>query len=240
MINRPSRDGDSDTVQSLWQLHLFKDKLKVSIRSLMLHHKVGEQNVNLRLIQSPGFCRKVRWRSASFGGDHEFPSNHSQRKPSSRPAGVSSPQPYQSISSMASLKELGSSWTTDSKLSTTPAPPKRLTFPDPSTLSTIEKAKRLAAHAAVIDHFPRPAKVVGIGSGSTIIYAVEKILELKDIDNVIFVPTGFQSKELIVQGGLRLGAISEYFNPLIDVDLDILSSTLRLTARMKWIQIYSA
>jgi ribose 5-phosphate isomerase A len=89
------------------------------------------------------------------------------------------------------------------------APLAKLSFPDPSSLSVIEKAKRLAAHAAVHDHFPRPAKVVGIGSGSTIVYAVEKILQLKDLENVVFVPTGFQSRELIVQGGLRLGEISE-------------------------------
>ena len=106
-----------------------------------------------------------------------------------------------------------SGWTSDTRLSSNPAPPKKLVFPDPSTLSTIEKAKRLAAHAAVHDHFPRPAKVVGIGSGSTIIYAVEKILQLKDIGDVVFVPTGFQSKELIVQGGLRLGEITEYLPP---------------------------
>lgn len=100
-------------------------------------------------------------------------------------------------------------WTSDSRLSKV-AIPKKLVFPDPSSLSTIEKAKRLAAHAAVHDHFPRPAKVVGIGSGSTIVYAVEKILQLKDLEDVVFIPTGFQSKELIVQGGLRLGGISEY------------------------------
>jgi ribose 5-phosphate isomerase A len=61
----------------------------------------------------------------------------------------------------------------------------------------------------VAEHFPPHARVVGIGSGSTIVYAVEKILQLKDLGDVVFVPTGFQSKELIVQGGLRLGAISE-------------------------------
>ena len=113
---------------------------------------------------------------------------------------------------MASAKDSSwSGWTSNTRLSSNPAPPpKKLIFPDPSTLSAIEKAKRLAAHAAVHEHFPRPAKVVGIGSGSTIIYAVEKILQLKDIEDVIFVPTGFQSKELIVQGRLRLGEISEY------------------------------
>ena len=104
-----------------------------------------------------------------------------------------------------------SCWRNDAGISSNPSPlESKLTFPDPSTLSTIEKAKRLAAHAAVLDHFPKPAKVVGIGSGSTIVYAVEKILQLKDIKDVVFVSTGFQSRELIVQGGLRLGDISEY------------------------------
>lgn len=103
----------------------------------------------------------------------------------------------------------GPAMVSDSKISSNyPFTP--LTFLDPSTLSPVEKAKRLAAHAAVHDHFPRSARVVGIGSGSTIVYAVEKILELKDLETVVFVPTGFQSRELIVRGGLRLGAISEY------------------------------
>jgi ribose 5-phosphate isomerase A len=81
---------------------------------------------------------------------------------------------------------------------------------DLSSLSPIEQAKRLAAHAAVQEHVPEHAKVIGIGSGSTIIYAVESITRLRDLENVVFVPTGFQSKELIVKGGLRLGSISEY------------------------------
>jgi ribose 5-phosphate isomerase A len=101
-----------------------------------------------------------------------------------------------------------STWTSSPGLSSAPPRPS-LHFPDPSSLSPIEKAKRLAAHAAVAEHFPPHARVVGIGSGSTIVYAVEKILQLKDLGDVVFVPTGFQSKELIVQGGLRLGAISE-------------------------------
>jgi hypothetical protein len=112
---------------------------------------------------------------------------------------------------MASTKTRGSGWTGSSKFSSNPAPlPKGLVFPDPASLSPVEKSKRLAAHAAVDAHFPRPAKVVGIGSGSTVVYAVERILQLKDLGDVVFIPTGFQSRELIVKGGLRLGEISEY------------------------------
>lgn len=93
-----------------------------------------------------------------------------------------------------------------------------LTFPEPSSLSPVEASKRLAAHKAVDDHFPKDARVIGIGSGSTVIYAVERILELKDIQDVVFVPTGFQSKELINGGGLRLGEIDGF--PEIDVAFD--------------------
>ena len=110
------------------------------------------------------------------------------------------------------LNHMSCSQTSGQKLASTskiPSPQQKLFFPDPLNLPAIEKAKRLAAHAAVNDHFPRPARVVGIGSGSTIVYAVEKILQLADLEDVVFVPTGFQSRELIVQGGLRLGAISE-------------------------------
>jgi hypothetical protein len=115
---------------------------------------------------------------------------------------------------MSSSKESWSGWTQNTKLSSNPNPPtKAPLFPDPVSLAPLEKAKRLAAHAAIDAHFPRPAKVVGIGSGSTIIYAVEKILQLKNLEDVVFIPTGFQSKELIVQGGLRLGEISEYLPP---------------------------
>ncbi|BFZ59263.1 ribose-5-phosphate isomerase rki1 [Saitoella coloradoensis] len=93
-----------------------------------------------------------------------------------------------------------------------------LTFPDPESLSPVEKAKRLASHRAVDEHFPEHAKVVGIGSGSTVVYAVERILQRKDLKDIIFIPTGFQSKELIVNGGLRLGEISGY--PVLDVAFD--------------------
>lgn len=60
--------------------------------------------------------------------------------------------------------------------------------------------------------------MIGIGSGSTVIYAVERILERDDTDDIIFVSTGFQSKELINGGGLQLGEIDAH--PVIDVAFD--------------------
>ncbi|KAK7202858.1 ribose-5-phosphate isomerase [Myxozyma melibiosi] len=91
-----------------------------------------------------------------------------------------------------------------------------------SVEATIEAAKRLAAFTAIDTHFPKDAKVVGIGSGSTVIYCVERIVQKKAAGeipaDVVYIPTGFQSKELIINGGLQLGAVDGY--PVIDVAFD--------------------
>lgn len=73
----------------------------------------------------------------------------------------------------------------------------------------VESAKRLAAHRAVDEHFPAHARHVGIGSGSTVVYVVERIAQLsREItDGILFVPTGYQSRELILRAGLKLGSI---------------------------------
>ncbi|KAI9797141.1 MAG: ribose-5-phosphate isomerase rki1 [Piccolia ochrophora] len=76
-------------------------------------------------------------------------------------------------------------------------------------LSPLEEAKRKAAYRAVEDHFPPDAHYVGIGSGSTVVYVVEAIAAMGPAvtSKIVFVPTGFQSRELIVEAGLPLGAI---------------------------------
>ncbi|TQB68307.1 ribose-5-phosphate isomerase rki1 [Monascus purpureus] len=69
--------------------------------------------------------------------------------------------------------------------------------------SAIEEAKRAAAMAAVRDNYPKDAKYVGIGSGTTIVYVVEAIKNLAaDLSRTSFIPTGYQSKQLIVSAGL--------------------------------------
>lgn len=81
-------------------------------------------------------------------------------------------------------------------------------------MADIEAAKRNAANKAVADHFDPSAKYVGIGSGSTIVYVVDAIKAFKDdrISNIYFVPTGSQSRQLIVDAGLK------------DIKLDFLPS----------------
>ncbi|KAF8443408.1 ribose 5-phosphate isomerase A-domain-containing protein [Terfezia claveryi] len=59
------------------------------------------------------------------------------------------------------------------------------------------------------DPLPTTPILIGIGSGSTVIYVVERILQLPSslLSQCIFVPTGYQSRELILSGSLPLGDI---------------------------------
>ncbi|KAJ3832974.1 ribose 5-phosphate isomerase A-domain-containing protein [Lentinula raphanica] len=90
----------------------------------------------------------------------------------------------------------------------------------PGELSVIEKSKQLAAWTAVDEHVLPEYRVIGIGSGSTVPYVVERIVSQGAEANRdrVFIPTGFQSKELIVSSGLSLGDVDQY--PTIDVTLD--------------------
>jgi ribose 5-phosphate isomerase A len=70
------------------------------------------------------------------------------------------------------------------------------------TDSSVESAKRAAAQQAVKDHFDPQSHYVGIGSGTTIVYVVDAIKELSTNPNVLFVPTGYQSRQLVIKAGL--------------------------------------
>ncbi|KAF8066754.1 ribose 5-phosphate isomerase A-domain-containing protein [Lyophyllum atratum] len=87
-------------------------------------------------------------------------------------------------------------------------------------LNVVEASKRLAAYTAVDNHVKLEHKVIGVGSGSTVPYVVERIVQqgVEANKNRVFIPTGFQSKELIVNSGLNLGDVDQY--PTIDVTLD--------------------
>ncbi len=68
----------------------------------------------------------------------------------------------------------------------------------------IEAAKRTAATRAVAEHFNPSFRYVGIGSGTTILYVVEAIKEqLQSETDILFVPTGYQSRQVITTAGLK-------------------------------------
>lgn len=86
------------------------------------------------------------------------------------------------------------------------------------SLSPIEAAKRRAAYKAVEDHFDTSYRYIGIGSGSTVVYVVEAIVAKgRDVTSkMAFIPTGDQSKQLIIEAGLPLGSIDS-LPPVEDV-----------------------
>ncbi|XP_061188293.1 ribose-5-phosphate isomerase-like [Saccostrea echinata] len=87
------------------------------------------------------------------------------------------------------------------------------------TMSAIEAGKKAAAFAAVDEHIKNNQKV-GIGSGSTVVYAVQRLAERiqKENLNIICVPTSFQANQLIQEHNLNLGTLETY--PKLDVAID--------------------
>ncbi|KAF2129492.1 ribose 5-phosphate isomerase [Dothidotthia symphoricarpi CBS 119687] len=85
----------------------------------------------------------------------------------------------------------------------------------------VESAKRAAAQQAVADHFDPTSGYVGIGSGTTIVYVVEAIKQHSTNPNVRFVPTGWQSRQLVIQAGLSPIAFDSLpDNVMLDVAFD--------------------
>lgn len=83
----------------------------------------------------------------------------------------------------------------------------------------IEMGKKKAAFKAVEENVKKEM-ILGIGSGSTVVYAVEKIAELnnkKDL-NLKCIPTSFQALQLIIKHQLNLVSLDQY--PEIDLDID--------------------
>ena len=83
----------------------------------------------------------------------------------------------------------------------------------------IELGKKNAAFRAVEENVKKNM-ILGIGSGSTVVYAVKKIAEINQNNNLNLkcIPTSFQSHQLIVENGLTLVSLDQY--PEIDLDID--------------------
>ncbi|KAJ3613153.1 hypothetical protein NHX12_019405 [Muraenolepis orangiensis] len=82
-----------------------------------------------------------------------------------------------------------------------------------------EEAKKLAAFAAVDNHVQNN-HVVGVGSGSTIVYAVDRLAQRvrQEKLNIVCVPTSFQARQLVLQHGLNLSDLDRH--PELDVAID--------------------
>lgn len=84
---------------------------------------------------------------------------------------------------------------------------------------SLNDAKKIAAQRAV-DEWIRSNTAVGIGSGSTVVFAVERLAERVRSEGlqVVCVPTSFQARQLIVEHQLPLGDLDR--NPVLDVAID--------------------
>ncbi|KAL9703779.1 hypothetical protein quinque_007297 [Culex quinquefasciatus] len=84
---------------------------------------------------------------------------------------------------------------------------------------SLEQAKKIAAFKAV-DEYVRNDTVVGVGSGSTVVYAVQRLAERVKAEGLrlVCIPTSFQARQLIIDAGLVLGDLEQ--NPRIDCAID--------------------
>ncbi|PSN32260.1 Ribose-5-phosphate isomerase [Blattella germanica] len=83
----------------------------------------------------------------------------------------------------------------------------------------VEYAKKIAAVKAV-NEFVKDNFVVGVGSGSTIVYAVERLAQRVKDENlsIVCVPTSYQARQLILNHKLQLGDLEMY--PKLDCAID--------------------
>ncbi|TPX61415.1 ribose-5-phosphate isomerase [Spizellomyces sp. 'palustris'] len=85
----------------------------------------------------------------------------------------------------------------------------------------VTEAKRKASYTAVDEHITTETRVVGIGSGSTVVFCVERLAQRVKSENLgikACIPTSFQAKQLIIEAGLPLAELNQF--PDIDVAFD--------------------
>jgi ribose 5-phosphate isomerase A len=83
----------------------------------------------------------------------------------------------------------------------------------------MEEGKKAAAYRAVDQYVTRRGMAIGVGSGSTIVYVVERLAQLKEqLSPLHCVPTSFQSRQLLVEAGLAISDLERH--PELDVAID--------------------
>lgn len=87
-------------------------------------------------------------------------------------------------------------------------------------MAGFEVGKKAAAIRAIDNHVSS-GNLVGIGSGSTIVYAVDHLAQLVQkgtLTDIKCVPTSFQARQLILERGLYLTSLEA--NPQLDIAID--------------------
>lgn len=101
----------------------------------------------------------------------------------------------------------------------TPAQESQLHLPTPFMMSKATEAKKLAGCVAVENHM-RNDQVLGIGSVSPVVHAVQRRAERvkQENPNLTCIPTSFQAPQLILQNGLTLSDLGRH--PEVDLAVD--------------------
>ena len=96
--------------------------------------------------------------------------------------------------------------------------PKIVSIPIVRKMS-LDSAKKIAAYKAV-DEWVKDNTVIGIGSGSTVVYAVNRIKERVEKEKLLLicVPTSFQARQLIISNNLVMGELET--QPNLDCTID--------------------
>jgi len=91
---------------------------------------------------------------------------------------------------------------------------------DSKNNTMIEMGKRAAAYQAIDENVNKNVKVMGIGSGSTIVYAVDKLAKKVKEENldILCIPSSFQSKQLLIQHDLKITDLEAHQK--IDLTID--------------------
>ncbi|TPX34533.1 ribose-5-phosphate isomerase [Synchytrium microbalum] len=92
---------------------------------------------------------------------------------------------------------------------------------DAAQEALVNEAKRRASYAAIDSHVTPNTKVIGIGSGSTIVFCVDRLKQRVaegGLNVKACIPTSFQARQLIIEAGLPLAELNQY--PSIDIAFD--------------------
>ncbi|KAF1805352.1 ribose 5-phosphate isomerase A-domain-containing protein [Mucor lusitanicus] len=81
-----------------------------------------------------------------------------------------------------------------------------------------EKGKQWAGYSAMKYLIQAKPSVIGLGSGSTIVYAIEYLKQHPFSNDVVCIPTSFQTRQLILQNSLKLGSLDNF--PVVDMTID--------------------
>lgn len=81
-----------------------------------------------------------------------------------------------------------------------------------------ERGKQWAGYSAMKYLIQAKPSVIGLGSGSTIVYAIEYLKQHPFSSNVVCIPTSFQTRQLILQSKLKMGSLDNF--PVIDMTID--------------------